>query len=141
MAATPTQTYEGDVSLKFLFANFDGITVDLTFPYSTKVSTVKDALLQAWPERVTTTTTPSGMRLLTGGRMLEDGKTLAECRLPKYDAHPTPVNVSILPKGKSYTEVTQSGEKVEGRKPSGVGAGGAAGAPAAPVEGGCCVVS
>jgi len=116
---------------------------------------VMEALLGKWPDRVPATTS-GGMRLLTAGRLLEDSKTLAECRVPKYEGHPTPVNVSVLPKGKSYTEITQSGERAEkpktaagGSAAAGApgagsasrgGAGPGGGAPPPGSGGGCCVI-
>ena len=156
MATPPPASFEGEVKLKFLFANFDGVAVELSFPYATRVASVKETLLASWPERVTTVPTAGGMRLLTAGRLLEDGKTLAECKVPRYDAHATPVNVALLPKGKSYTEVSQTGERVEGKKAAAASGGGAAtagggaaagaagGAAAnggAAASGGCCVIA
>jgi hypothetical protein len=104
---TTIPSFEGDITLRFLFANFDGINKEITFSYGTKISEVKERLLANWPEKVTQTTA-AGMRLLTAGRMLEDGKTLAESKVPKYPEHATPVNISFLPKGRSYTEVSSS---------------------------------
>jgi hypothetical protein len=150
--ATP-QTFEGEITLRFLFANFDGINKELTFPYTTRVSEIKERLLANWPEKVTQTTA-AGMRLLTAGRLLEDGKTLAEAKVPKYPDHATPVNISFLPKGRSYTEVTSSPARPDvksnagaaGGATAGTAAGGGAnnGAPrtsnAPPNSGGCCVM-
>jgi len=116
-----------DLTLKFLFANHDGVSVELSFAESTPVSTVKTKLIESWPvDRVTKAST-DGIRLLCMGKLLEDAKTLADARIPRYD-HATPVNVSLLPMGKSYSEAKAPvKEKDDGNK-----------APSS--SGGCCTV-
>jgi hypothetical protein len=48
MSASSEETNE--LSLKFLFVNQDGVNVVLKFPKTTKISTVKQSLIESWPE-------------------------------------------------------------------------------------------
>ena len=135
----------GDYKLKFLFANHDGVIVDVSFPETTTVVQVKEALLnQHWPEdKFEKASGPAGLRLLCMGKMLEDSKTLAEMKIPRYE-HATPVNISLLPKGKTYSENTTPGVISTPTKPVGYANGGAAHAQTphqAPGGGGCCTIS
>ena len=100
----------GEYKLKFLFANHDGVNVEVTIPETMTVQQLKQDLLDKhWPEeKVEKASGPAGIRLLCMGRMLEDSKTLVDMKIPKYE-HPTPVNVSLLPKGKTYSEGTSHG--------------------------------
>jgi len=134
----------GEYKFKFLFANHDGVSVDASFPDSTTVAQVKEALLDTyWPEeKLEKSSSPAGIRLLCMGKMLEDSKTLADMKIPKYD-HATPVNVSLLPKGKTYSENTSPGAPVTTVK--------AGGSPASATTdhrtaaqtggGGCCTIN
>jgi len=97
-----------EYKLKFLFANHDGVNVEISLPETMTGLQVKQALLDThWPpeDKVEKASGPAGIRLLCMGKMLDDNKTLADMKIPRYD-HPTPVNVSLLPKGKTYSEHT-----------------------------------
>jgi len=125
-----------EVSLKFLFANHDGVSVTLTVADSMVVSELKETLLKNWPEeKVQKPANPAGIRLLTMGRMLEDARTLAEMKIPKYE-HPTPINVSLLPGGKSYSENATSNSIAWVKKVDGNGQG----VPNRHADGGCCTI-
>ena len=133
--------------LKFLFANHDGVVVEATIPDNMTVLQLKESLLSShWPEgKVDKASGPAGIRLLCMGRMLDDGKTLEEMKIPKYE-HPTPVNVSLLPKGKTYSESTNHGSSVTAAKvasPTPVGGPAQARPTQAPQAGGggCCTIS
>eukprot|EP00512_Aurantiochytrium_limacinum_P001330 CAMPEP_0171492426 /NCGR_PEP_ID=MMETSP0958-20121227/4403_1 /TAXON_ID=87120 /ORGANISM="Aurantiochytrium limacinum, Strain ATCCMYA-1381" /LENGTH=121 /DNA_ID=CAMNT_0012025943 /DNA_START=469 /DNA_END=834 /DNA_ORIENTATION=+ len=88
------------LSLRFLFANYDGVYVILEFSLDTPQEEVKYALLENWPERLEKPTDVRRVRLLCMGKELENSstKTLGSAKIPIFDTHPTPVNVSILPK-------------------------------------------
>ena len=137
----------GDYHLKFLFANHDGVSVEVTFPESTTVVQVKEQLLNSnWPEdKLEKASGPAGLRLLCMGKMLEDSKTLADMKIPRYE-HATPVNVSLLPKGKTYSENASPGVISTPTKPVGYVSGGGAAAPDARTPhqaggGGCCTIN
>ena len=107
------------VTLKFLFANHDGVSVELSFPESTPVTAVKVKLVESWPEQKIPKASTDGIRLLCMGKLLDDSKTLADLKIPRYD-HATPVNVSLLPIGKSYSEskATVAKDKGDNKVPS-----------------------
>ena len=131
-----------DYTLKFLFANHDGVQVDIQFPETATGAMVKDALInQHWPEdKIEKVSSPAGIRLLTMGKMMEDGKTLADMKIPKYD-HATPVNVSLLPKGKTYSENPGGGSNSTSHKTAAGAAnngGGTSGVQPAPAA--CCTI-
>lgn len=96
-----------DYKFKILFANHDGVSVEVSIPESSTGLQLKELLLNNhWPdEKVEKVSGSAGIRLLCMGRMIDDGKILSEQKIPKYE-HPTPVNVSLLPKGKTYSEAT-----------------------------------
>jgi hypothetical protein len=129
--------------LKFLFANHDGVAVEATFADNKTVAQVKDELLNThWPEgKVEKTLSTAGIRLLCMGRMLEDSRTLADMKIPKYE-HATPVNVSLLPKGKAYSEnsaANPNAPKAQGSHPTPAEARPTGNAAAG--GGGCCTIS
>ncbi|OQR97243.1 hypothetical protein ACHHYP_12303 [Achlya hypogyna] len=91
-----------DVQLKFLFANKDGVKVALTAPRSTTVATIKAQLLAAWPADVPKPECTTSIRLICMGLgALPDAKSLADCKVPSFPTHPTPVNVSVVPPKKA----------------------------------------
>lgn len=128
----------GDYTLKFLFANHDGVSVDVSFPETATGAEVKQALItEHWPEgKVETVSNPAGIRLLTMGKMMEDSKTLSDMKIPRYE-HATPVNVSLLPKGKTYSEVPGTSSSAKAAVSSGSGAR----TNAQPPNGACCTIS
>lgn len=137
-----------EYKLKFLFANHDGVNVEISLPETMTVLEVKQALLDAhWPEdKVEKASGPAGIRLLCMGKMLEDAKTLAEMKIPRYE-HATPVNVSLLPKGKTYSEHTAQNSVTSTAKASAASTGPATASQTRPANqassggGGCCTIS
>jgi hypothetical protein len=89
----------GVVALRFLFANHDGVSVTLEFPLETTAEAVKQAMLANWPASVEKVGDVRRFRLLCMGKELEtcSTKSLKSLNIPVYE-HPTPVNVSVLPK-------------------------------------------
>ncbi|CAM9518724.1 unnamed protein product, partial [Phaeothamnion confervicola] len=87
------------LKLRFLFANHDGIVTELTTDQSTEVRLLKLQLIKAWPSDIPPVDDPGQIRLICmGNGILADAKSLAECRVPAFDTHPTPINVSVRPK-------------------------------------------
>eukprot|EP00903_Cladosiphon_okamuranus_P005851 g5790.t1 len=85
--------------LKFIFANHDGVVVEYETEPTTLIKDLKVALVGRWPPAVEPVSDLSHVRLICMGfGILPDAKSLTECRVPQFDAHPTPVNVSIRPK-------------------------------------------
>ncbi|KAJ0410538.1 hypothetical protein ATCC90586_008345 [Pythium insidiosum] len=104
---SPTGSSGDELALKFLFANQDGKHVVLRFPKSTSVAAVKAELMRNWPADVSPTEDPATIRLICMGRgMLQDSQTLEACKIPSFDTHPTPVNVSVNRRSSTTTGVS-----------------------------------
>uniref|UniRef100_M4B3P9 UBL3-like ubiquitin domain-containing protein n=1 Tax=Hyaloperonospora arabidopsidis (strain Emoy2) TaxID=559515 RepID=M4B3P9_HYAAE len=92
MAATKV---DDDVQLKFLFANQDGVHLQLSFPKTATVSQVKTQLMRSWPQNVPPAEEAKAVRLICMGRgILQDAQTVGSA-VPTFDTHPTPVNISV----------------------------------------------
>mmetsp|Transcript_16918 Transcript_16918/g.20322 ORF Transcript_16918/g.20322 Transcript_16918/m.20322 type:complete len:201 (+) Transcript_16918:1042-1644(+) len=116
---SPAQVGADLVELKFLFANFDGISVLFRVPLSNTANQVKLKLLARWPNNVETISDGRRLRLLCMGKELNTSSdikvTLKEMNIPRFQLHPTPVNVSILPAGIDPLK-TKSGIKMTGKR-------------------------
>jgi len=87
------------MELRFIFANHDGVSVEHSFNENESPEDAKHFLMTNWPSKLDSVCDPSRLRLLCMGKELKGAKvTLASLNIPKYEDHPTPVNVSILPK-------------------------------------------
>jgi len=104
-------SYEaGKVSIKFLFANRDGLVVRIQCDMSDTVATVKGSLLSLWPEELDNCSEGGRIRLICMGRgiLQPDSITLEQCDIPVFKTHATPINVSIRPNVVSdYGNVTK----------------------------------
>jgi len=89
----------GKVSIKFLFANRDGLNVRIQCELSDTVATVKGSLLSLWPEELESCSEGSRIRLICMGKgiLQPDGITLEQCGIPVFKTHATPINVSLRP--------------------------------------------
>jgi len=90
---------EGMVQLRFLFANHDGVSQVIEFPLDTTADSVKRRIMTEWPSELEAVDDPKRFRVFCMGKELETSstKTLVSLNIPVY-GHPTPVNVSVLPK-------------------------------------------
>lgn len=93
--------HEGSTStellLKFFFANRDDVHVEMRFPRATLIADVKAQLAQHWPSELPPPETLKSIRLICMGRgMLQDAQTLESSKIPAFETHATPVNVSVL---------------------------------------------
>jgi Ubiquitin-2 like Rad60 SUMO-like len=114
------------VTLRFLFANKDGLTVTVECRPGDTVGEVKGQLLSAWPKGKQTMRLRYLLRSHVGtdffiwcfspdlpdcsggdqlrlicmgkGMLMPDSRTLEDCQVPVFKSHPTPVNVSVRPK-------------------------------------------
>lgn len=87
------------ITLRFIFANRDGLTVTLECDPSDTVSEVKGALLSVWPEDLPTCSSGENVRLICMGKgiLMPDTRSLEDCQVPVFKTHPTPINVSVRP--------------------------------------------
>ena len=145
----PAYKYDPDkITLRFLFANRDGLTVTVECTPTSTVGEVKGALLSVWPdgkhgtlfwcenallESFLTCTesllvlpncsAADRIRMICMGKgmLMPDTRTLEDCQVPVFKTHPTPINVSVKPENVEKWAKGGSDEK-GGRRPLG-GAG------------------
>mmetsp|Transcript_15832 Transcript_15832/g.28736 ORF Transcript_15832/g.28736 Transcript_15832/m.28736 type:complete len:211 (+) Transcript_15832:218-850(+) len=135
------------ISLKFIFANRDGVYAVVDCKPTDTVGEVKGALLSMWPEAMPECSGGDKIRLICMGKgmLSPDTKTLDACEVPVFKTHPTPVNVVVRPEigdmaGKKKGTPKKSNAGTAGG--GGASADGAGGAGAAqPGSAGCsCVI-
>mmetsp|Transcript_9521 Transcript_9521/g.15603 ORF Transcript_9521/g.15603 Transcript_9521/m.15603 type:complete len:122 (+) Transcript_9521:201-566(+) len=90
---------DGQVKLRFIFANQDGVSVEANFKPTETSDAIKQRLLEKWPENVDKVDDVRRLRIICMGKEIEHSstKTIQAFKIPSYD-HPTPVNVCVLPK-------------------------------------------
>jgi uncharacterized membrane protein YgcG len=120
--------YDPDkITLRFLFANRDGLSVSVDFTLADTVGEVKGALLSVWPEELPKCSGGSQLRLICMGKgiLTPDTKTLEDFQVPSFKTHATPINVSVKPeKTESTNEKTRSFVSSAISSATGVGSGG-----------------
>lgn len=87
------------IRLKFLFANRDGLNVNVECKITDSVGEIKGVLLSMWPEDLSPCSEGDRIRLICMGKgiLMPDGKSLKDCEIPIFDTHATPINVSVKP--------------------------------------------
>lgn len=88
------------IRIKFIFANRDGINVEIECSPSDSVDMVKKSLIAEWPVEINEVPPKSDrIRLICMGKGIlgPDQATIEQCDLPVFLTHPTPVNVSVKP--------------------------------------------
>lgn len=122
----PAYTYDASkVTLRFIFANKDGLAVTMECTPNQTIGEIKGALMSVWPEGMLSKCTQiyseqiltlqhntlpystdlpkcSGgdrLRLVCMGKgmLMPDSRSLEDCQVPIFKTHPTPVNVSVKP--------------------------------------------
>ncbi|KAL7533828.1 hypothetical protein ACHAXR_005469, partial [Thalassiosira sp. AJA248-18] len=134
------------ITLKFIFANRDGVHVMVECNATDTVGEVKGALLSMWPEDMPECSGGDKIRLICMGKgmLSPDTKTLEGCDVPVFKTHPTPVNVAVRPElgdigGKKGSPKKNNAGAAGGGGSNADGAGGAGGP--APGSSGCsCVI-
>lgn len=93
-------TESDSVRLKFIFANKDGVHVEIECSPSDTIEFITKSLQSKWPEGIEDET-PSldRIRLICMGKGVlgPPSSTVEECEVPVFLTHPTPVNVSVKP--------------------------------------------
>mmetsp|Transcript_15811 Transcript_15811/g.43727 ORF Transcript_15811/g.43727 Transcript_15811/m.43727 type:complete len:264 (+) Transcript_15811:396-1187(+) len=138
----PPYKYDPEkVTLRFLFANRDGLTVTVECKPDDTVGEVKGQLLSVWPEDLQTCSGGDQLRLICMGKgvLMPDTRTLKDCEVPVFKTHPTPVNVAVRPKAK-VAEHSKSGK--DGGSRGGGSSGGSGNMGTEQTGQGCgCVIS
>lgn len=134
-AATPTSAKKprpqfkydpNKITLRFLFANRDGLTVQVECNPSDTIGEVKGALISVWPEDMPQSGGGENIRLICMGKgyLMPDTRTLDDCQVPVFKTHPTPINVSVKP---DVNALDDNNKRNKGGDGSGGGSGGGAG--------------
>lgn len=134
------------ITIKFIFANRDGLHVIVEFNPTDTIGEVKGALLSMWPEEMPACSGGDKIRLICMGKgmLSPDSKTLAGADVPVFKTHPTPVNVAVKPElggnpGKKGSPKKSNSGTAGGGGNNSDGAGGA-GAPQPGSSGCSCVI-
>lgn len=87
------------ITLKFVFANRDGLSVIIDVLPEDTVGEAKGALLSMWPEEITPCSGGDQIRLICMGKgiLMPDSRTMRDCAVPVFKTHATPINVSVKP--------------------------------------------
>lgn len=87
------------ITLRFLFANRDGLTVTVECNPNDTIGEVKGALMSVWPEDLPNCSGGDRLRLICMGKgiLMPDSRTLEDCEVPVFKTHPTPINVAVRP--------------------------------------------
>mmetsp|Transcript_41593 Transcript_41593/g.47271 ORF Transcript_41593/g.47271 Transcript_41593/m.47271 type:complete len:206 (-) Transcript_41593:142-759(-) len=96
----PPYRYDPDkITLRFIFANRDGLAVHLECKPADTIGEVKGALLSVWPNELPNCSGGDKLRLICMGKgmLMPDSRSLEDCQVPVFKTHPTPVNVSVKP--------------------------------------------
>eukprot|EP00980_Cylindrotheca_fusiformis_P007300 scaffold1525_cov142-Cylindrotheca_fusiformis.AAC.100 len=113
------------ITLRFLFANRDGLTVTVECTPTDTIGEVKGALLSVWPKDLPNCSGGDYVRLICMGKgiLMPDTRTLQDCEVPVFKTHPTPINVSVRPEN---SVVSKKGGNDGGKRrlPVGGGSGG-----------------
>ncbi len=115
---SPTKTFVHDpnkITLKFIFANRDGLHVILDCTPADTVGEVKGALLSLWPDDIPECSDGDRVRLICMGKgiLMPDSKSLKSLGIPVFKTHATPVNVAVRP------EITEFKVKSPSKKNAG----------------------
>nr|XP_011467907.1 PREDICTED: membrane-anchored ubiquitin-fold protein 2 isoform X1 [Fragaria vesca subsp. vesca]XP_011467908.1 PREDICTED: membrane-anchored ubiquitin-fold protein 2 isoform X1 [Fragaria vesca subsp. vesca] len=81
-----------------------------SFPAATSVSTLKESILAQWPkEKENGPRTVKDVKLISAGKILENNKTVGECRSPICDV-PTTMHVVVQPPSLEKAEKKMTSE-------------------------------
>lgn len=148
--ATPSQPAQfvydpNKITLKFIFANRDGVSVILECNPTDSIGEIKGALLSLWPEELPECSGGDKIRFICMGKgmLSPDTKTLLGADVPVFKTHPTPVNVAVKPENLDVGHKKGSPKKSNPRTAGGGGNnadGAGTGAPEPGSSGCSCVI-
>lgn len=100
------------ITLRFLFANKDGLTITVECKPEDTVGEVKGQLLSVWPKDLDSCSGGDQLRLICMGKgvLMPDTRTLKDCEVPVFKTHPTPINVAVRPQA-TPVEAPRSGKE------------------------------
>mmetsp|Transcript_12701 Transcript_12701/g.14559 ORF Transcript_12701/g.14559 Transcript_12701/m.14559 type:complete len:261 (+) Transcript_12701:143-925(+) len=126
------------ITLKFVFANRDGLHVIIDVQPDDTVGEAKGALLSMWPDEIKACSGGDHIRLICMGKgiLMPDSRTMRDCAVPVFKTHATPINVSVKPENvvggskgydnkKSFSPTGSSSDnRRQNRRGQGTGSGG-----------------
>ncbi|KAF4713564.1 hypothetical protein FOZ63_007244 [Perkinsus olseni] len=100
------------VTLRLIFVNHDGKALEEKFNLTDTVMDVKKRIMheEKWPKDFLPVSEVGRLRIFSGGKELEDNKTLADSKIMVNPTVPTPIHVSAVPKSVK-ADNGESGEK------------------------------
>lgn len=105
--------------LEIKFRLFDGSDIGpKKYPAATSVATVKESILAQWPkEKENGPKTVNDVKLINAGKILENNRTLEECRSPVCDTagEVTTMHVVVRPPTEKGTEKKTSKQPQENK--------------------------
>lgn len=115
------------ITIKFVFANRDGLNVIVDCKPTDTVGEVKGALLSMWPEGMPACSGGDKIRLICMGKgmLSPDTKSLEACDVPVFKTHSTPVNVAVRPEVGDLEGGKKKKNSVKKNNPGTAGGGGA----------------
>lgn len=108
---TEGSTSGDKIRVKYIFANRDGLTVEIEFSQSDTVEMMKKALISEWPSELDDVAPKiERIRLICMGKGIlgPDNACIEQCDLPVFLTHPTPINVSVKPVMADHKESKRS---------------------------------
>ncbi|KAL8513469.1 hypothetical protein ACS0TY_012799 [Phlomoides rotata] len=110
---------EGDENLELKFRIFDGTDIGHgSYSLSITIATLKQRLLSEWPQdKSVVPKSVTDMKLIHGGRVLENGKTLSESRVHVGDLPGGVITMHVVvqpPVVKKKTDKKQSDKQKQG---------------------------
>ncbi|XP_071710882.1 membrane-anchored ubiquitin-fold protein 1-like [Rutidosis leptorrhynchoides] len=74
-------------SVEIKFRLIDGSDIGpKSFPVAASVTSLKETILSQWPkEKANGPRTVKDLKIISGGKILENNKTVGDCRSPLYD--------------------------------------------------------
>ncbi|KAK4779052.1 hypothetical protein SAY86_006580 [Trapa natans] len=95
--------------LEIRFRLIDGSDIGpKSFPVSTSVASLKENILSQWPkDKLNGPKSVKDLKLISAGRILENNRTVADCRSPLYDVPGgvTTMHVIVQPPSEKGTPI------------------------------------
>lgn len=104
------------ITIKFIFANRDGLFVIIDCKPGDTVGEVKGQLMSMWPNELPGCTDGERLRLICMGKGIlgPDARTMEDCQVPVFKTHATPINVSMKPAHVAQHESTKKSAAISG---------------------------
>ncbi|XP_022134039.1 membrane-anchored ubiquitin-fold protein 2-like [Momordica charantia] len=83
-----------------------------TFPAATSIATLKESILAQWPrEKENGPRTVKDVKLISAGKILENNRTLNDCRSPLYDIPGSVTTMHVVIQPPSLEKEKKAGDQ------------------------------